>query len=99
MMAAATEFMVVISAISRILRRGWLRWRGCLIGALNDLVEFAAIKPDATALRAIIDLYALPLGHDERGIDTCGAFHLFILVTLDKKVIFVGASAAPAACH
>ena len=33
--------------------------------ALNDLVEFAAIEPDPTALRAIVDLDALALAHDE----------------------------------
>src|SRR3546814_12510692 len=33
--------------------------------ALDDLVEFAAIEPDPTTLRAIVDLDALPLPHDE----------------------------------
>src|SRR3546814_17001684 len=33
--------------------------------ALDDLVEFAAIEPDPTTLRAIVDLDALPLAHDE----------------------------------
>src|SRR3546814_4346342 len=32
--------------------------------ALDDLVEFAAIEPDPTTLRAIVDLDALPLAHE-----------------------------------
>ena len=42
------------------------RPRAVIAGAaLDDLVEFAAIEPDPTALRAIVDLDALPLAHDE----------------------------------
>lgn len=33
--------------------------------ALNDLIEFAAIEPDAATLRTIVDLNALPLAHDK----------------------------------
>ena len=47
-------------------RRLWLRGR--LIGrhrSLDNLVDFAAIKPDATALGTIVDLDAVTLGHDE----------------------------------
>ena len=42
------------------------RPRAVIAGAaLDDLVELAAIEPDPTALRAIVDLDALPLAHDE----------------------------------
>jgi hypothetical protein len=46
------------------LRIGLRRWCGggvFRIAALDNLVEFAAIKPDAAALRAIVDLDALPV--------------------------------------
>lgn len=33
--------------------------------ALDDLVEFAAIEPDASALRAVINLDALSVAHDQ----------------------------------
>lgn len=33
--------------------------------ALDDLVEFATIEPNAATLWAIVDLYALPFAHDE----------------------------------
>jgi hypothetical protein len=33
--------------------------------ALDDLVEFAAIEPDPATLRAIVNLDALALAHDE----------------------------------
>ena len=42
------------------------RPRAVITGAaLDDLVEFAAIEPDAATLRAIVDLDALPFAHDE----------------------------------
>jgi hypothetical protein len=40
-------------------RSGGRRW----CAPFDDLVEFAAVEPDAPALRAIVDLDALPLGH------------------------------------
>jgi hypothetical protein len=44
------------------------RWRARLgrRAPLDDLVELAAIEPDAAAGRAIVDLDAMALGHDER---------------------------------
>jgi hypothetical protein len=45
------------------LRRGDRRLVGSV--ALDDLVEFAAVEPDAPALRAIVDLNPLPVGEDE----------------------------------
>ena len=42
------------------------RPRAVIAGAaIDDLVEFAAIEPDAATLRAIVDLDALPLAHHE----------------------------------
>lgn len=38
---------------------------GIIDAALDDLVEFTSIKPDATALWAIIYLDTLPFGHKE----------------------------------
>ena len=34
--------------------------------ALDDLVEFAAVEPDAAALRALVDLDALAFAHYQR---------------------------------
>ena len=36
-------------------------------GALNHLVEFSTVEPDAAALRAVVDLDTLPLGHLQLG--------------------------------
>ena len=47
---------------------------GRLVGALDDLVQFAAIKPDAPALRTIIDFNALAVGNDQDDI-TLWTFH------------------------
>jgi hypothetical protein len=35
--------------------------------ALDDLVEFAPVEPDAATLRAIVDLDPLALGHQQIG--------------------------------
>ena len=68
--AILTVGIAMLWLIGRSLLNGRLlnrsRWRHVLIGALNDLVELATIKPDATALRAIINLDALTLAHHER---------------------------------
>lgn len=40
--------------------------------AFDDLVQFAAIEPDPTALGTIINLNSLPFAHDEIHT-TCGA--------------------------
>ena len=52
-------------------------WRcGCLGGgALDELVQLSAVQPDSAALRAVIDLYVLALGDDERGISAGGTLH------------------------
>ena len=62
--------VAMLSAMAAIVRYSKTdsaqRPRAVIAGAaLDDLVEFAAIKPDPTALRAIVDLDALPLAHDE----------------------------------
>ena len=35
-------------------------------GSFEQLVELAAVEPDAAALGAVVDLDALPVGHDQR---------------------------------
>ena len=42
-------------------------WRGCERsgGALDDLVQLAAVEPDAAAVRAVIDFDALAFGHGQ----------------------------------
>ena len=56
--------------VGRLRRVGLGLWRGrggarSGVGgaALDDLVELAAVEPDAAALRAIVDLDALPVAH------------------------------------
>lgn len=40
--------------------------RGAILqGALDELVELAAVEPNATALRTIIDLDACSIGHHQ----------------------------------
>lgn len=74
--AVTTRIMVIVPAmLLRIRGRGWLRWPGRPIRAFDDLVKFAAIEPNAAALRAIIDFHALTLRHDERGFYTDRTFH------------------------
>lgn len=55
-------------------------WRGghggCLGGgALDELVQLSAVQPDSAALGAVVDLYVLALGDDERGISAGGTLH------------------------
>lgn len=55
-------------------RRFRLRyWSGR--GAFDDLVEFAAVKPYAAALWAIVDFDTRSLGHYEAGSRTYRALH------------------------
>jgi hypothetical protein len=48
--------------------RGWARGSlggGGTGGAFDDLVQLATVQPDATAFRAIVDLYSATVGHNE----------------------------------
>lgn len=47
----------------RLLRHCSRSRRGVLGAAVNDLIKFASIKPNATAGRAIINFYPRSLGH------------------------------------
>ena len=55
------------SRSSRSSRRGasGASFRFGPFGAFDQLVELAAVKPDAAALRAVVDLHALPFAHEE----------------------------------
>jgi hypothetical protein len=62
------RFVAILRGLAGIgvLRRRLSR-RGCgRAAAFDNLVKFAAIKPDAAALRAIINLDALPVAHRQR---------------------------------
>ncbi len=68
--AVPRPMAAIIVALGRIglplLRRGLRRLGLCLAhAALDDLVEFAPIQPDAPALGTIIDLNALAIAHDQ----------------------------------
>ena len=73
-MARVATILAISVAMLRLigghlLHRGLLhgrRGRHILAGPLDDLVELATIKPDAAALRALINLDALALAHHER---------------------------------
>ncbi len=49
-------------------------------GKLDQLVELTAVQPDTPALRTVIDLHALPLGHGQDGVRTRWTLHLGPLV-------------------
>ncbi len=81
MAAAVATTMPVVVAVAVIsaglaegalgnwrLGRGHLRHRRLVHAALDDLVQLAAIEPDTTALRAIVDFNALPLAHHKRDL-------------------------------
>jgi hypothetical protein len=55
--------------------RAWRRRDTGLFGALDEAIEFAAVEPDAAALRAVIDLDALAVGHGEVHVVAGGAQH------------------------
>ena len=85
--AMATVLLVVAGILLHIARIGLavarvrgpvLRRRGGRCGAdgtLDDLVEFAPVKPDATAIRAVIDFNSLAFTHDEADVFTDWAVH------------------------
>jgi hypothetical protein len=60
--------------------------------ALDDLVEFAAVEPDAAALRAVIDLDTLPVAHMESHLahgahhsgNGFGGSHHRLLIVVDR---------------
>lgn len=75
MSAISRSTATIIVALRRRglpLLRCRLRWRGLHLcnspivarASLDDLVEFAAIEPDATAFGAIIDLDSLSFAHN-----------------------------------
>ena len=66
-LVAVLSAMIAMAAIVRYSKTDAAqRPRAVIAGAaLDDLVEFAAIEPDPTTLRAIVDLDALALAHDE----------------------------------
>lgn len=82
-------FIAVVLAVAGVAGMRWilLAWGGrrglphghllsfIFISPLDDLVEFAAIEPNTTALGAVVDLDALPLTHDQIGLLADGTFH------------------------
>ena len=62
------RFVAILRGLARIgvLRRRFSRRGRSRAAAFNNLVKFAAIKPDAAALRAIVNLDALPVAHRQR---------------------------------
>jgi hypothetical protein len=59
----------------------WCVGRLLSLAALDDLVEFAAIEPNAAALRAVIHFNALAFGRHQGAFLADGTFHdcIFLL--------------------
>lgn len=72
---AAIVSMAVLSDGGKALR---LPWRDVLIAlaTLDDLVEFAAIEPYTSALRAVVDLDVLSGGHRKLRLWAYRALHV-----------------------
>jgi hypothetical protein len=58
-----------------IAARGTLLRGLVLIGALDDLVQLAAIEPHTPALGAIVNLDTLPVRHDQIRLQAYRTFH------------------------
>lgn len=75
----------------------WVLWKKpnglLLLAALDDLVEFTSVEPNATALRAIINFDALALSHYEGSIFADRTLHDF--VSLCGQAIEDAASTSP----
>lgn len=91
--ALAFLFAIVLVLVMRLMRITVAR-RLCLLGCLyrgllwlcgswcrtvDDLVQLAAIKPNATAVRAVIDFNPLPVGHEQLYVLAYGAIHVLVL--------------------
>src|SRR5262245_32191334 len=63
---AAVAMARLLVGRGRLARRGGSRRLLHRSAALDDLIKFAAIKPDATALRTIIYLDSLAVAHRQR---------------------------------
>src|SRR3546814_6747329 len=74
---------VCASDLRRGRHRGRHRRRG-LFGAFDEAVEFAAVQPDAAALRAVVDLDALAIGHGEVHVVAGGTLH-WLLRSMDGE--------------
>jgi|TARA_R110000796_G_scaffold14299_6_gene46653 hypothetical protein len=61
----------------RLPAAGCLRWwrRSFALASFDDLVELATIEPDATALRAEVDLDALAVAHRQLSVFADRALH------------------------
>ncbi len=74
-----TRCLLLVGLLWRLGQGGWLglglRSGLAVRAALDQLVELAAIEPDAAAFRAVVDFYALALGHGEQGVRTDRALH------------------------
>jgi hypothetical protein len=73
--ASAVISMVVVTVI--VVLRVTLRQPRSWHGTLDDLVELAAIKPDAATLWTIVHLNTLPFRHDQRYFLAYRTLHQF----------------------
>src|ERR1044072_2111610 len=73
LLAAERNPVVVIVVVVAGAARDGSRARGGGV-AFDELVEFTAVEPDAAALRAVVDLDALAVGHGQGGAVN-GAVH------------------------
>ena len=54
--------------------------------AIQQFVEFTPVQPYATAARAIVDLDALSIGHDQRGFGAVRTFHVVLFRLIGQGV-------------
>ena len=82
--AMVRRMVLVLSWVATGRIAGLWGWRcsdaGCR--ALYQLVEFAPIKPNASALWAVVNFDALAFGHQQAGFRADGAFHGFLFASV-----------------
>ena len=79
-MPVLVAMVPVIVVIRLITLFSWRHLRGRCTGSgrtLKQFVQLTAVKPNASAGWAVIDLHALPIGHHQGLIYTLWTFHVF----------------------
>nr|WP_231971795.1 hypothetical protein [Sulfurifustis variabilis] len=88
----AIPVVVSIPIFTARRRGGRCRGGGRFRRPIDQFVELAAIQPDPTAFRAIVDLDALSLGHQKIRFHAHGAFHTRLRLVRCPRVSSSGRS-------
>jgi hypothetical protein len=70
--------LIIVLGLFAVLGRTGVRTHGVSGRALYDLIQFTAIEPHTPAIGTVVDLYALPVGHDQ-GFVAFGTFHIVLI--------------------